>query len=149
MTNVTRLNFTRGIRDDRVRVRSAIEMDVAEKCAIRGRKGAEMSVFGVTLLPATGTDREINAPQNKYAQWQFSSLYNNLYRLHICDRAYFQCMIIQGPHSRVHFDARPESAAIVSFATRDIDKPLGILFPRNLTLSIFIVFFTTHANPID
>ena len=43
--------------DDRGRFRLAIEMDAGKKRAIRGRKGAEMFVFGTTLPPVIGAYR--------------------------------------------------------------------------------------------
>ena len=74
-------------------------MDVGEKHAIRGRKGAEMSVFGTTLPPKTGgycegaataerlepTVPTVGTHSKKYAKSKFSSPYDKLYEPHICD----------------------------------------------------------------
>ena len=93
------LKFPRGKRDDRGRFRLAIKVDAGEKRAIRERKGAEMSVFGIAMPPTTGAyrggaaaaDRPVTTVgtgftnPKKYAQSQISSPYNNLYEPHICD----------------------------------------------------------------
>ena len=55
--HVTQLKFPRGKRDNRGRLRLAIEMVAGENRVIRGRKGAEMTVLGTTLPPAIGAYR--------------------------------------------------------------------------------------------
>ena len=55
---------------DHGRSRLAIEMDADEKLAIRGRKWAEMSVFGTTLSPIA----DLNLPRSSllsrgYFEW--------------------------------------------------------------------------------
>ena len=55
--DVSQLKFPRGKKDDRGRYGLAIEMDAGEKCAIRGRKEAELSVFELKISPAIGTYR--------------------------------------------------------------------------------------------
>ena len=49
--NLSQLKFPRGKRDDRSRLRLAIEMNADEKRAIRGEKGRNVR-FGTTLPPA-------------------------------------------------------------------------------------------------
>ena len=99
----TQLKFPRGKRDDRGRFRLAFEMVAGENRAIRGRKGAEMSVLGTTLPPAIGAyrggaeaaDRPVPTVatgfthRKKYAQSQMCGSYKLLYGLLNCDWAYF------------------------------------------------------------
>ena len=135
--NVFRLRlatFPRGKKDDGGRFRLAIEMDAGEKRANRGRKGAGMSVFGTTLPPSIGACRggadAAERPEPTVATGSTHpkkkapnrSLVAHIitYMSHTTaiDRIFNAWLFRDHAHKCVQFDRRPESAAIVSFATR-------------------------------
>ena len=131
---ITQLKFPRGKRDDRGWFRLAIEMNAAEKRAIRGQKGAENVLFWDNIAAcdrcllreccsgrSAGADsgHGLYAPPKKIPNRSLIALIMTCMSHTSAIGRIFNAYIFRDyAHNRVHFDCRPEFTAIVSFATR-------------------------------